>query len=531
MIPHGIDAHWESGSVTVDGADTRTAGFARLASTVGVLFQDPEAQLVMLETDDEIAFGLENLGIPRDQMRERVREARAAAGLDGRTPRQLNRLSGGTKQRVTLAALLAMRPRGIVLDEPTANLDPAGAREIIAAYERLCATRERSLLLIEHRLDLVLGLIDRVAVLGDEGSVALEGDCERVFMAEADRLDALGVWRPELAQLARALGGPTLPLDAAAAAVLIRERWPDTTYGVPADAGTGYRTLAPARAGSHTPAPARSADPLLIARDIRHRYRGSDRDALGGVSLELDASSFTAIVGANGAGKSTLGLVLAGALAPTAGSVVIGGRPVAQSAGAGGIAYVFQYPERGFLCATVRAELAYSARAHGHAAPARDVDAMLERFGLAALAEANPHALSHGEKRRLSVASALLGRPDALILDEPTFGQDQRHTRTLLTLLDEERRAGRLVVVITHDLSLVADYADRVVALDAGRVAFDGSPAELFTRLDLLTRCGLVRPPVAEAFAIARSARPDLPPIIGLEQARAALSAVPAGPR
>ncbi len=466
----------------------------------------------MLETDDEIAFGLENLGIAREEMRVRVREARAATGLDGGTPRQLDRLSGGTKQRVTLAALLAMRPRGLVLDEPTANLDPAGAREIIAAYERLCATRERSLLLIEHRLDLVLRLIDRVAVLGDDGAIALEGDPESVFMTEADRLDALGVWRPELAQLAQALGSRSLPRDVAAAAALIRERWQNTAYRAPTEGAAGYRR----------------GTALLAARDIRHRYRGADRDALAGVSLELDAGSFTAIVGANGAGKSTLGLVLAGALRPTAGATTIAGQPVAQSAAAGRIAYVFQYPERGFLCATVREELAYAARARGPAAPARDVDAMLERFGLVALAQANPHALSHGEKRRLSVASALLGRPDALILDEPTFGQDQRHTRTLLALLDDERRAGRLAVVITHDLSLVADHADRVIALDAGRIAFDGSPAELFSRTDLLSRCGLARPPVAEAFAVARSSRPDLPPIIGLAQARAVLTAVPA---
>src|SRR5713101_7088280 len=171
VIPHALDAHWESGALTVGGRDTRSSSLAELTRDVGVLFQDPEAQLVMLETDDEIAFGLENLGIPREKMRVRVHEARAATGLDGRTPRQLDRLSGGTKQRVTLAALLAMRPRGLVLDEPTANLDPAGAREILAAYERLCETRERSLLLIEHRLDLVLRLIDRVAVLGDDGAI------------------------------------------------------------------------------------------------------------------------------------------------------------------------------------------------------------------------------------------------------------------------------------------------------------------------------------------------------------------------
>ena len=152
------------------------------------------------------------------------------------------------------------------------------------------------------------------------------------------------------------------------------------------------------------------------------------------------------------------------------------------------------------------------------------MEELLERFALAKLAPANPHALSHGEKRRLSVASALVTRPRVLVLDEPTFGQDARHTRELMAIIDEERREGRAVVLITHDLSLVADHATRAIALADGMVAFDGTPDELFARPDLLGRCGLALPPVAAAFALARAARPDLPAIIGLSAVRAALA-------
>ena len=243
VIPHGIDAHWESGSVSVDGRDTRAASLAELAATVGVLFQDPETQLVMLETDDEIAFGLENLGLSREEMRTRIGQARAATGLGPSTPRRLDQLSGGTKQRVSLAALLAMRPRALVLDEPTANLDPVGAREILAAYAALCADRARSLMLVEHRLDLVTALVDRVAVLGDDGALALDGDVDRVFMKEAARLEALGVWRPELAELARSLGAERLPRDVPAAAALVRERWPHAARA-PSPAAAGPAILA-----------------------------------------------------------------------------------------------------------------------------------------------------------------------------------------------------------------------------------------------------------------------------------------------
>jgi len=225
VIPHAVEAHWESGSVRVEGKETRDAGLASLSSTVGVAFQDPETQLVMLEIDDEIAFGLENHALPRPAMAERIVAARALVGIEGlRAP--IATLSGGTKQRVALAAILALRPRGLVLDEPTANLDPAGARDVLGAVGRLVQDRERSLLLIEHRLDEVLAFVDRVAVLDDDGRLALEGTPREVFVDGMARLDALGVWIPQLRRLAAQLGSDALPRDPSEAAALLVERWP-----------------------------------------------------------------------------------------------------------------------------------------------------------------------------------------------------------------------------------------------------------------------------------------------------------------
>jgi len=258
---------------------------------------------------------------------------------------------------------------------------------------------------------------------------------------------------------------------------------------------------------------------VVAARDVAYRYRQSDRDAVSGVSLDVRAGEIVALVGANGAGKSTLGLLLAGALAPARGAVAVGGRPL-RGVDPARVAYVFQYPERGFLAATVREEIALAARGTA----SRDPDELLERSGLARLAEANPHSLSHGEKRRLSVASALVSRPDVLILDEPTFGQDLRHTRELVALLDEERGAGRAILLITHDLSLVADVADRTIAMADGRARFDGAPAALFARPDVLARCSLAPPPVAEAFALAHESDPAMPQLVGLRSARLVLA-------
>ena len=492
LIPHALDAHWESGALTVGGRDTRSAKLAELTRDVGVLFQDPETQLVMLETDDEIAFGLENLGLPREEMVERVAEARACTGLGPTTPRRLDALSGGTKQRVALASLLAMRPRALVLDEPTANLDPIGAREVVTAFAALAMRRERSFLVVEHRLDPLLRFIDRVAVLGEEGRLAFAGDPEAIFMGRAGELDRLGIWQPELAELARLLGAERMPRDVGEAAALLIDRWPRGASVQREDRVFGPITVA--------------------ARGLVHRYRGDDRDAVTGASLDLHEGEISAIVGANGAGKSTLGLLLAGVLRPSRGTLDV----------SGDVAYVFQYPERGFLATTVRDELRYAATIGRRIA--RDPDALLERFGLARLAGANPHSLSHGEKRRLSVASALVTSPSVLILDEPTFGQDLRNTRELVTILREERDRGTTVVLITHDLSLVAELADRAVAMADGAIGFAGPLDELFQRSDL-ARFGLALPPAADAFARARERDPGVPPLTGLDAARTALAA------
>ncbi|HEX2513380.1 MAG TPA: ABC transporter ATP-binding protein, partial [Chloroflexota bacterium] len=423
VIPHSLEAHWEAGRVLLDGEDTRRADPGDLAGRVGVLFQDPETQLVMLEVDDEIAFGLECLGVPPEEMRRRVAAARAAVGLAGeRTPARLEALSGGAKQRVTLAAVLAMGPRALVADEPTANLDPAGAR--LALRLLRAAARGRSLLLVEHRLDELGGLIDRVAVLDGQGHLALEGPPGRVFGTAGARLDALGVWTPQYATLARRLGAPpdTVPQSAAAAADLLVERWP----------APPSRPLAvPAEAPAGPPSP--PAGTAVLALDgVSYRYPGAPADAVHRLPLEVRGGDFLALVGPNGAGKSTLGLLLAGVLPPTAGRVFLDGRDLAahdERTVRRRLAYVFQYPEHQFAGRTVREDVLVGLRRLGiePAAAGRRAAEALERFGLAALAEASPYLLSHGQKRRLSVATALVLRPEVLILDEPTFGQDRRH--------------------------------------------------------------------------------------------------------
>lgn len=262
---------------------------------------------------------------------------------------------------------------------------------------------------------------------------------------------------------------------------------------------------------------------------MTHRYRGARRrPAIEDVTVAIRPGELVAVVGRNGAGKSTLGLVLAGAVRPSAGSVRLDGRDLRvqdRRAVRARLAYVFQYPEHQFVARTVRDEVAFGLRGRGidGTEARRRADAELDAAGLASLALADPHTLSLGQQRRLSVATALATDPDVVILDEPTFGQDRRHYDALARRVDELHRVGRTVVLITHDLGLVADHAERAIAMAEGRIVFDGPPWELFARDDVLACCGLALPPVARAFDVARADHPDLPDVIGLREARALL--------
>lgn len=521
IIPHSVEAHWEQGRVLVDGHDTRVTGLGRLTQEVGVLFQDPESQMVMLEVDDEIAFGLENLGLPRHEIASRIQTVRDLVGIDARrTPSRLDALSGGTKQRVLLAALLAMGSQRLVLDEPTANLDPQGAHDVLQLLGSLFGDRERSLLLIEHRLDEVVSLVDRVVVLDGSGHVALEGAPDVVFMAHAAALDRIGAWTPELADLALLIDphSTRVPRSPSEAASRLARAW--TASGLfPRDGRT-----------AHLVGPTSGA-PLVDIDCVSYQYPHARSLALHDVSLEIHAGEFLALVGANAAGKSTLGLLLAGVLHPTSGAMRYQGRvlrEVPEREIRRRLSYVFQYPEHQFVGGTVRDEVLFGLRVRHQeprAAQRRTQD-VLERFGLASLAEASPYTLSHGQKRRLSVATALVTEPEMLILDEPTFGQDRRHTDELMSTLRGLHGEGRTIVVITHDLSLVAEHACRVVALDAGEMLFDGSPHHLFARSEILNRCHLRLPPVAEAFSLARAAGNACPAAISLSEAASVLGPI-----
>ncbi|MCS7060411.1 MAG: energy-coupling factor transporter ATPase [Anaerolineae bacterium] len=486
LIPNSLEVDF-SGRVLVEGIDTRQADRAALAQRVGVVFQDPDAQFVMLDVESELAFGLENLCVPPAEIDLRIQSALSMAGMPDRRHDKVWQLSGGQKQRVALAALLAMRQRIIVFDEPTANLDPAGVCEVFAAIADLKRSGQHTLVLIEHRLDELMDVVDRVVVMAEQGRIVADGDPHEVFDQHFEVLQQLGVWVPQVSALGHRLRVRPTPVTLAEA----RERLPGRAASV---------KTADLFSPASNNAPPSTHQPAICVRHLSFHYGA--RLALDEVDLTVPRHDFVAIVGANGAGKTTLAGCIAGLLTPPAGSVFVDGRDVttlSPQALARHVGFVFQNPEHQFVADTVADELRFSLR-RVNLSPTQveqRVEEMLARFRLTQYAAANPFTLSHGEKRRLSVATTLMMGQEILILDEPTFGQDQHTAGELMALLRTLHREGRTVLIITHDMTLVAECACTVVVMSAGRVLFHGPTRLAFAQPDLLAEARLDLPPLA----------------------------------
>lgn len=417
----GADEGESAGELLVDAAPPR-AGYA------GLLLQDPDSQVILARVGDDVAFGCENLGVPSDETWHRVAEALDAVGLGVALDHPTDALSGGQKQRLALAGVLAMRPGLLLLDEPTANLDADGVTEVRDAVARVQEATGSTLIVIEHRVAVWRHLVHRVIVLAPGGGVLADGTPDVVLGREGERLAASGIWVP------------------------------------------GFEPVAPMR--SHGP-----ATPLMAAENLSvARIPGTT--VASGIDLTISSGRTLAITGPNGVGKSTLGLTLGGLL-PAAGGTLdasalagtLNSIPITWKSRdlLTRIGTVFQDPEHQFVAATVRDELAVGPRALRM--PQQQIDQRVEqlsqRLRLETLLRANPFTLSGGEKRRLSVATALATRPRLLVLDEPTFGQDSRTWAELVALLAELLDEGSAVVAVTHDEAFVAALADDRVRLGA----------------------------------------------------------------
>lgn len=518
IVPH-IYGGRRQGTLTVGGLDPWDEPLYVTAQRCGVLMQDPEVQLFMPSLRAELAFGPANLGVAREEILRRSAEALALVRLQGLEDHNPRDLSGGQKQRAALAAVLTMQPQVLVLDEPTSQLDPLGRWEVGEAIERLKQAGDLTIVMTTHESEEILHLADQVLVL-EQGRTVLQGSPQQVF-AQPDLLEQAGVKTPALIQVqARLLGfggqaagaEGRVELGLQTVAERIRgavQRGQLSVMPRPAHVQGGEQDVRHDRPASIDPG--RSPDPqqpaILEARELTFEYPGPPPVlALREVNLRLGQGEFVGIVGQNGSGKSTLVRCLVGLLRPGRGEVLFRGQSIrGLSVGqmARRVGLVLQNPDYQLFGASCREEVAFGLRNVGlppeEIGPA--VEQALRTVGLEELADLFPFRLSFGDRRKLAAAATMALGPEVLIMDEPTTAQDHRGRYQLADLARRfHQERGGTVVMITHDVDLVARYARRLIVLLQGRVLLDGPTHEVFARVDQL-RQSFVVPPVAAQLA------------------------------
>jgi energy-coupling factor transport system ATP-binding protein len=464
---NGLAPHFSGGALTgrlkVHGLDPVQAGPQVMSWHVGFVFQDPEAQFVMDRVEDEIAFALENAALPRQDMRVRVEEVLDLMDLAPLRERRLENLSGGEQQRVAIAAALALRPRILVLDEPTSQLDPQSAEDVLHALTRLNADLGLTVVLAEHRLERVLPFVDHLVYLSANGSLVAAGPPRQVL----GQLELV----PPLVALGKALSWDPLPLT-------IKQ---GRQFSGQESRGAGEQR-AEVRPTPNLPIPnLPTPNPYLHARQVEFGYNG--QPVLRGVDLDVWPGEIVALMGRNGSGKTTLLKSIVGLLRPRRGELKVAGQTVADHEVAEicrYVGYLPQDPNALLFADTVLDELLITLRNHRlEAQPPIAPGALLDRLGLADKARAYPRDLSAGERQRVALGAITVTRPGALLLDEPTRGLDYAAKRALIDLLRGWRDEGAAILLVTHDVELAAEAADRVLLMSQGEIIAQGSPAQV----------------------------------------------------
>jgi energy-coupling factor transporter ATP-binding protein EcfA2 len=473
LVPHFYGGTIQ-GQIRVAGRDPVRMEPRRMSEVVGFVFQDPEAQAVVDVVEDELAFAMENQGLPPTTMRKRVEEVLDQLNISHLRRRRLSTLSGGERQRVAIASVLTLHPQVLVLDEPTSQLDPQAAEEVLDTLVKLNRDLGLTILLSEHRLERVAQYADQVIYLPAPGLPPRTGT-PREVLAEVDLV-------PPLVELGRRLGWSPLPLTIKEARRFIAAsrdasrpaEAPTLAYGSP---DSPRRSQGCSRSGPFHDA---SREAAIEIRNLHFSYDG--HRALNGVDLTVRRGEFVAVMGRNGAGKTTLLKQCMGLLKPGEGQVRVLGQDTQHTpveALARQIGYVPQNPNALLFADTVAGELAFTRRAQ--ALPAADDTALLETLGLAGMRERYPRDLSAGERQRVALGAVLVGEPELILLDEPTRGLDYAQKASLIAFLQAQRRSGKTVVLITHDVELVAQCAERVVLMGDGEVVVDGPVREVMS--------------------------------------------------
>lgn len=508
LIPHASGGKL-SGSVRVNGANVAEQPVAVTCQQVGLLFQNPEEQLFCIIVEDEIAFGLENLGLPSHEIDRRIDSALTQVGLAGFRDRQIASLSSGQKQRVALACVCAMQPQILLLDEPTSYLDPQATHDILEIIRELNRKFGITVIVAGHQVNEIAPLCGRVWLMND-GKLVSDLPIDQAF-ADLKRYSQLGVQIPELAQVAEQRGYSERPLTLDHAARLFvnpsqdsgqsqihRAETPDGSI----DSGASSRKngLADLTSSLTQANPVNPNDILAEVQNISFRYPQTSADVLKDISFQIKGGEVIVIMGANGSGKTTLLLHLIALLRPSSGKVLIKDQDTQRCKPrhlAGQVGIVFQNPDLLLQAATVAEEVAFGPK--NFRLSRQEIEERLEdilsMFDLETLKAEAPYALSRGQRQRTAVAASFSLYPDLLLLDEPTTGQDYYHLQQLMQMLDNTMRTqNKTVIFCTHDVHLTLEYASRVLLLHRGELIFDGTPDTAFANPERLEQASLIPP-------------------------------------
>jgi energy-coupling factor transport system ATP-binding protein len=483
LYPSSVDGIM-NGSIKFRGSELSTFEAGKINQKIGLVMQDPDSQFCMLTVEEEMAFVLENIQFPRLEMEEKIDYALDLVDMLPFKHRLIHSLSGGQKQKLAIACALAMKPELLILDEPTANLDPASGFELVQTLKRLKNTHSFSIFVIEHNLDNWLDIVDRCIILNTEGELFFNGPPNVCFADFAKELAKEGIWLPRTIDAGLKLREAGL-LKNASLPITINEIIENSenightieflTNNVPKQ--------------MQNPSP-----PILEVKDVS--YSRDNLEIIQEISLSINEGEFIAIAGANGSGKTTFSKCLAG-LIPSQGEIKLYGLSLEdwhEEQKWSKLGYVFQNPEHQFITDSVFEEINYSLQANEKGTGEYKNKDILKTLRMADQLYSHPFSLSQGQKRRLSVAVMLVNGQEVLIMDEPTFGQDAVTSKEIIDFAVKAVPATGSIILITHDMDLIDRHADKVLVLEKGKMIFYESPSKLWNQPGILARANLRLP-------------------------------------
>jgi len=492
LIPTRISGSLR-GKIYFGDKDTRTLDIHEIAQSIGMVFQNPDEQLIHLDVEAEVAFGPENLALPRTEIAHRVEASLHYTGMDQFRKQEIFALSGGQKQRIAIAATLAMQSRVLVLDEPTSDLDPVGTQDVLRVLRTLNTQYHMTIVLVEHKIDEIIPWVDRVLLM-DQGRIVIDKPPRQAF-SESALWHNLGVAVPQMVQLAHALpdvfqGQTPLSVDET------YEALHNTHYAQSLLQRNDI--LIPPQTPNFSTIPALSWERVDLTYD--------KKQVLKHITMHVMPQEWLAIVGANGSGKTSLASLAMGLQSPTSGvirhhdKIVEAGQLSRQ---AQKIAYLFQAADNMLFTASVEEELLFGVKhqkkRQNTAAMHFTLEQLLEIVDLTSYRKSNPFHLSHGQRKRLALGALLTRYPEVLILDEPTTGQDEGHANAFLQFLQQLRELNKFTyMMITHHMDAVARYASRMLVIKDGQVFMDGPPEYVFAHVDALASAGILPMPIAQ---------------------------------